>query len=148
MTKPRRKRRILRKLITALTLLTVAGYTASAWVTMNLVGPPNIYSIDSGLLVVQRFICIEGDRISIERHRLTGFEFQIYRAIRGPEYFDYRIALWPIPALLISTCIIWYWRDWRNGCRSGFCRKCGYNLAGNVSGHCPECGTSTEPKPA
>jgi hypothetical protein len=24
----------------------------------------------------------------------------------------------------------------------GFCQKCGYNLTGNVSGQCPECGTA------
>jgi hypothetical protein len=26
----------------------------------------------------------------------------------------------------------------------GHCRKCGYNLTGNVSGICPECGTAVE----
>jgi 7-keto-8-aminopelargonate synthetase-like enzyme len=25
----------------------------------------------------------------------------------------------------------------------GFCRRCGYDLTGNVSGRCPECGTPT-----
>ena len=25
----------------------------------------------------------------------------------------------------------------------GHCQKCGYNLTGNVSGVCPECGTAT-----
>lgn len=28
-----------------------------------------------------------------------------------------------------------------------FCRKCGYNVRGNVSGRCPECGTETGLKP-
>ncbi|MHC4698177.1 MAG: hypothetical protein ACYTFA_15695 [Planctomycetota bacterium] len=27
---------------------------------------------------------------------------------------------------------------------SGYCQKCGYNLTGNVSGVCPECGTKVE----
>jgi hypothetical protein len=30
-------------------------------------------------------------------------------------------------------------RRWRHG-RRGCCRKCGYDLTGNVSGVCPECG--------
>ena len=29
--------------------------------------------------------------------------------------------------------------------RRGLCRSCGYNLTGNVSGRCPECGTPTTP---
>ena len=30
-------------------------------------------------------------------------------------------------------------RRWRR-CRKGLCMKCGYNLTGNTSGICPECG--------
>jgi hypothetical protein len=33
-----------------------------------------------------------------------------------------------------------FWLD-RPRIPPGHCRKCGYNLTGNVSGVCPECGT-------
>ena len=33
-----------------------------------------------------------------------------------------------------------------NGAPSTRCQKCGYNLTGNVSGVCPECGTSIQKK--
>ncbi|MFH1746134.1 MAG: hypothetical protein ABIG44_03715 [Planctomycetota bacterium] len=36
------------------------------------------------------------------------------------------------------TALLW-WLDRRN-IPPGHCRKCGYNLTGNVSGVCPECG--------
>ena len=29
--------------------------------------------------------------------------------------------------------------------RTGSCARCGYNLTGNVSGTCPECGAATTP---
>ncbi len=32
--------------------------------------------------------------------------------------------------------------------RPGTCRRCGYDLTGNVSGVCPECGTKVPPTPA
>jgi hypothetical protein len=36
-------------------------------------------------------------------------------------------------------------RQWRRR-RRGLCVSCGYNLTGNLSGSCPECGASTRPK--
>lgn len=52
------------------------------------------------------------------------------------------IPLWiPFVLLAVPTAILWY-RDRRHPL--GHCRKCGYNLTGNVSGVCPECGMETE----
>ena len=39
----------------------------------------------------------------------------------------------------IPTAILW-WRDRRP--KAGFCMVCEYDLTGNVSGTCPECGTA------
>ena len=51
------------------------------------------------------------------------------------------------------TVLSWYrrYRDWRQHRRSHLaclCAACGYNLTGNVSGVCPECGTGCAPKAA
>jgi hypothetical protein len=48
------------------------------------------------------------------------------------------IPLWLLFVLvLLPTAFLWY-RDRR--IPPGHCRKCGYDLTGNVSGTCPECG--------
>ncbi len=48
------------------------------------------------------------------------------------------IPLWmPLLPLAICTGILWY-RDRRPP--RGHCQRCGYDLAGNESGVCPECG--------
>lgn len=56
------------------------------------------------------------------------------------------LPLWPIPATLVARAV---WR-WRRSPRSGpgLCRTCGYDLSGNVSGVCPECGNATADKRA
>ncbi len=46
------------------------------------------------------------------------------------------LGIWPTVAFLRGPCR-------RRGRRTkGSCRKCGYNLTGNVSGVCPECGSA------
>ena len=44
-----------------------------------------------------------------------------------------------IPALVIMLLLLAAWQD-RRRLPAGSCHKCGYNLHGNVSGRCPECG--------
>ena len=39
---------------------------------------------------------------------------------------------------LIPTLFLW-WRD--RPLPPDYCQRCGYNLTGNISGRCPECGT-------
>ena len=53
------------------------------------------------------------------------------------------IALPLLPVLLVigvSTALLWY-RDRRPP--KGHCQNCDYDLTGNVSGVCPECGEPT-----
>jgi hypothetical protein len=47
--------------------------------------------------------------------------------------------------LVVSRIIHWYdppreAPPWRRRPPPGHCRACGYNLKGNISGVCPECG--------
>ncbi len=50
----------------------------------------------------------------------------------------------PLVAVMLGlppdVILVWRWRAGR--VRPGHCNHCGYNLTGNVSGVCPECGTA------
>ncbi len=47
----------------------------------------------------------------------------------------------PLIVLAIPTAILWH-RDCRRRIPPGHCQKCGYDLTGNESGLCWECGTT------
>ncbi len=52
------------------------------------------------------------------------------------------IPLWiPLMLLAAPTGLLW-WLD-RSRIPPGHCRKCGYDLTGNTTGRCPECGALT-----
>lgn len=53
----------------------------------------------------------------------------------------YTLPLW-IPFAFFALVTLDLWRKSRRH-PPGCCRKCGYDLTGNVSGKCPECGTAT-----
>ena len=56
----------------------------------------------------------------------------------------YWIPLW-LPLLLAGVPTLHlFWRD-RRRIPPGHCQRCGYNLTGNVSGVCSECGTECKP---
>ena len=53
--------------------------------------------------------------------------------------FSLVLPLWiPFVLLAIPTLVLWH-RD-RRCSPTGHCQRCGYDLTGNVSGRCPECG--------
>jgi hypothetical protein len=51
------------------------------------------------------------------------------------------VPLW-MPFVLIGFPTALLWRADRRCRRTGHCKECGYNLTGNKSGVCPECGTA------
>jgi len=60
--------------------------------------------------------------------------------------FDLVARGWFVPATLVAIPALgylghWFRRDLRR--RKGLCERCGYDLTGNVSGMCPECGRTT-----
>ncbi len=58
----------------------------------------------------------------------------------GPWCASLSVPLWlPVAFLTTATAALWL-IDGRLE-RPGHCARCGYDLAGNVSGRCPECGT-------
>jgi hypothetical protein len=52
---------------------------------------------------------------------------------------------WVLIFMTIPTAFLWYLD--RRRFPAGCCQKCGYDLTGNQSGRCPECGTEVAPNP-
>ena len=58
--------------------------------------------------------------------------------------WDVRIIKFPIPVLSFCLIIVPVTsrKRWSRRVRTGMCSICHYNLTGNTSGTCPECGTA------
>jgi predicted RNA-binding Zn-ribbon protein involved in translation (DUF1610 family) len=73
---------------------------------------------------------------------------------RGEDHWDYRpwqarffvdVPLWPAWLLIVPLTVIMFRRD--RALPERFCSECGYDLTGNVTGRCPECGEIVSSKP-
>jgi hypothetical protein len=87
----------------------------------------------------------EGLEASAWQHRRIGFHFRQLK-MGDTSYGTWmQIPHWvPLIACLIPTLILFY-GDLRNRARAGHCQHCRYDLTGNTSGTCPECGTRITP---
>ena len=81
-----------------------------------------------------------------DEHRAGGFWWETGLAPgRGQRYVALVVPCWSLAAASLAP-VAWAVRVHlrrRRRARSGQCRACGYNLTGNVSGVCPECGQVT-----
>lgn len=75
--------------------------------------------------------------------RGTTQRFEMSTPFRRPRLITRNLSLpmWPSAVLAIPPSLLLYWRL-KPRARPGHCRRCGYNLTGNTSGRCPECGTA------
>ena len=71
----------------------------------------------------------------------SAFSWPPLRVVRG----GVSISFW-LAVLLVSALTALLWRLDRRRIPPGHCQHCGYNLTGNVSGVCPECGEACKPE--
>jgi predicted RNA-binding Zn-ribbon protein involved in translation (DUF1610 family) len=60
--------------------------------------------------------------------------------ISGPEARCLHIPHWILLFVVATPTTVLFWRDRHRRIPPGHCQTCGYDLTGNVSGVCPECG--------
>ena len=89
---------------------------------------------------------VDAFRWLVSRNTPPGLYFWLFEHEPGNQYGapSFITPLWlPLAAIGLTTIVVW-----RRGLLRlpGTCQKCGYNLTGNVSGVCPECGMPTSSK--
>ena len=144
-----RPRRWIACLLLAGVAVTAASYITSMFVTVryNRVAPPR-----DRLVQVNRGVV----HLTTRAHRPSGSKrwvgWSTVPPYGGLNWWPlsagsatvphYALPLW-IPAV---CCLIPGLYLWRTGGKTpvGHCQGCGYNLTGNESGTCPECGKSCE----
>ena len=75
----------------------------------------------------------------------AGFEFYRGTTPRSGMTFAFAllaVPLWPLVAMTLALPAVRLCLACRRRTRHGRCGLCGYDLTGNVSGVCPECGTA------
>ena len=134
--------RILKWTGVVLCVLLTVSIVLSRWGSAGIALSDNhACAIRNGAVVVQKPL-YGALWIAYERTRKPGKLNWWFLSHQSPSTF-FVTPLW-IPLALIAVPTIWLWRRDRRF-PDGHCLRCGYNLTGNVSGKCSECGNIVEP---
>jgi hypothetical protein len=132
-----------------LTGLLVAVFPISLFCTIRLWGRShNVAVSDGGVLFFYGIDSIWAELRWVPRIRCESHVPRMSELVLAPSadfVFDapaFRVVAIPLwmPAVLFALLSALAWRLGRRRVAQGHCANCGYNLTGNVSGRCPECG--------
>jgi len=137
---------------TVLTVLLLIMWIGSAWIEFGVtLNPTMIGGIDGGCIWVLKdtsgvipevqATCEWSPGFSVHpAHFYWWFDYAHSMTVRfRVSRTELVIPLWPLVApFALLTCWVW-WRHLRY-LAPGHCSICGYDLRGNTSGACPECG--------
>ena len=156
MYRPSRTRRILKWTGVGLSLLILATWAVSLWWTFFYILPGDRSSLAFGRGIVggvfSNFDLRKAGFATGFRYQGRnefGFNLPEMRTARvGPDSFDeVGVPFW-LPLLLTAIPTTWLWHRDRRRIRPGCCLRCGYDLTGNTSGVCSECGLAKPPPAA
>jgi hypothetical protein len=137
---------VLKWLSVALWLLIVCVFVPSRWWRFGLSNGEYLAGFGAGRIVLAHRTGVPCGRVSLYASPgAPAFAWSIEtRTLTQPTgpVSVLTIPLW-MPFMAIAALTLCFWRLDRRRIPAGHCKKCGYNLTGNVSGRCPECGEPT-----
>ncbi len=151
------KQRLFVKVGRIVSITILAAWALSLACTLSVHDAQRALSFGGGQVVLSLGMQMpEGVGVTLHRAHYSGLSDPILWALTlcltppfwhegpgpgGTRIAVYSLPLW-LPLLFFAIPAAWlHWRD-RRRIPPGHCQSCGYNLTGNVSGKCPECGTS------
>jgi len=154
---PSRARRILKWTGVGLLIALGAIWIASAWCGISVVLPGNrayVYATVGrvGVFTSNYDLSIDNIRTSVRNHGLGKLNFEMpfwgFTERSGMKCEGLNMPAW-LPLLLTAIPTAWLWHRDRRLISSSpghlLCLRCGYDLTGNTSGVCPECGDKARP---
>lgn len=149
MHRPSRARRTLKWTAAGLSLVILPVWVASLFFkAQTLLGNHCYLAVSRGVICLgfADYAASVFSQTAAEKNSSIGFGIELPRAGTGsPLFNNVREINIPFWILLLFTAILtaWLWHRDRRRTQPGCCLRCGYNLAGNTSGVCSECGEKT-----
>jgi len=94
---------------------------------------------DADIRALNGQLYLEGPRSYQQKPNGVIRSFAGFGYLNGPNFLLLIVPIWVV-ALAAGVAYL-FALIWRRHPVQGHCTHCGYNLAGNTSGICPECGT-------
>ena len=141
------RRQSVREAITRALFAIGAVWVGFLWTAWAIEYPPrdDIMALYAGVLLAPAYLLVairRGQGIGLRIFVASALTLLILEGITGPvRYFDFLAVyiLLPPLAAIAAKAIIWRLKQ---PSAPGHCETCRYDLTGNISGVCPECGTA------